>query len=561
MVGEVDAAGRAPLPAGVEPPRSVGHRLARAAAPVAIAAIGGVTFALGTPPTDLYPCLVLGLAGLGASLETAPNAARGFVRGAAWGTAVGLVAIRFVPTVVARFTHLGAVGGLAAHVLLTAAQGIPWGLGAALAVTLRRRAHAPIEVALPTAVLVALLLPTVFPWSPAGLATPWPAFVQLADLVGERGVSAIFAVVGAVVARALVALARPADARVRLRAASVPLGAAAAILAALGLCGAVRMRAVERDRAALPTATIGLVDVAVPPLERWDPRNHAPILRALRAETARAEAQGAELTIWPEAAYPYPIGRDTRHVPPRGHRAPIGEGVRGPLLMGFITETPPVVVAPGVVERTSWNSAAIVAQDGSLSLPYDKIELLWFGETVPGGQTFPWLRRTFQRSGGLVPGTGPRALDLPRDGGPALRMAVLNCYEDTLTSVSRGHARAIGPNLLVNVTNDAWFDGTAEPELHARLAALRAVEHRLDLVRAVNRGVASWVSASGRVIARYDAPTPGVLMATPAVREPASPTPYARFGDVPTALLLALACAESLRRGRRREATTGPSSP
>jgi apolipoprotein N-acyltransferase len=73
--------------------------------------------------------------------------------------------------------------------------------------------------------------------------------------------------------------------------------------------------------------------------------------------------------------------------------------------------------------------------------------------------------------------------------------------------VGRRIALSLRPNLLVNVTNDAWFTGTAEPELHARLAVMRAIELRLDLVRAVNRGVASWVDATGRFGRAMSAPS------------------------------------------------------
>jgi apolipoprotein N-acyltransferase len=117
-----------------------------------------------------------------------------------------------------------------------------------------------------------------------------------------------------------------------------------------------------------------------------------------------------------------------------------------------------------------------------------------------------------------------------------LRAAVLVCYEDTLPEAGR-EAMETSPNLLVNVTNDAWFSGSAESEMHLRVAALRAVEARRDLVRAVNLGPASWIDAAGRVRMRSPSSVPAVLLAEPALFD--SPrTLYARFGDVPLVLLL-----------------------
>jgi apolipoprotein N-acyltransferase len=407
----------------------------------------------------------------------------------------------------------------------------------------------PFELAFGGGVLVALRLPTLFAWSPAGLVSPWPAFVQLADVIGERGVSVLFAIGAALLGRAGVALAA-GSARAAIR----PLLIAAAVFVLLPIHGAIRIASIARDASSLPVLRVGLVDPSVDPHDRWDPRNHPAILRSLRELTGRLEAQGADLTIWPEAAYPYVLDHDDRTAP-LGRRAILGPGVRGPVLVGLVTAASPVRLASGEIERNSYNSASLLLPDGSLSAPYDKLQLLWFGEMVPGGAQLPWLRRLFQRSGGLIPGEAPRALDLPAppSGGPPAHMAVLNCYEDTLPEVGRRLAAALGPGLLVNVTNDAWFHDTAEPELHARLGAMRAVELRRDLVRAVNQGVTSWIDAAGVVRARHAAPERATLLATPAVREQAI-TFYARWGDVPAFTLLALATAVSASMHRRTRA-------
>ena len=206
---------------------------------------------------------------------------------------------------------------------------------------------------------------------------------------------------------------------------------------------------------------------------------------------------------------------------------------------------------PTAAPSSARASAALVMPDGAMSPSYDKLQLLWFGEMVPGGAYLPWLRRIFQKSGGLIPGTEPRALNLERDAAPALRMGVLNCYEDTLAGVGRRITTSLRPNLLVNVTNDAWFTGTAEPELHARLGVMRAIELRRDLVRAVNRGVASWIDATGAVRARDDRSEPFVMMVDPLIRE-APLTLYARAGDAPLLGAILIMVIGIAVRARRR---------
>ncbi|MEO7331500.1 MAG: apolipoprotein N-acyltransferase [Minicystis sp.] len=521
-----------------------------------LALLGGVLFALTSPPTDLYPAVLLGLTLLAAAITLdAPTTGRAFGRGVAWGTAAGLVGLRFVPAVIQRFTTLGTPASLLALLLLAAAQSLIWALGAALASLLHRRARVPFEIAFAAGIFLAVSLPALFAWSPAGLVSPWPSFVQLADLVGERGVSALFAVGAALLARAVLALAGrtpegtaiplPERTRDAIRTSLLAL----ALFTALSIHGALRIRQIQAASASLPAVRVGLVDHVVPPLARWDPKNHGAILASLRELSRKSEDAGAELTIWPEAAYPYSVDHESRTAPVGPHSI-VSPRVRGPILAGLITRDKAITVAANEVEQNSFNSAMLITPDGAMSAPADKLQLLWFGEMVPGGAYFPWLRRLFQKSGGLIPGTEPRALVLPRNDAPALRMAVLNCYEDTLAPVGRTLVNALGPNLLVNITNDAWFQDTAESELHARLATMRAIELRLDLVRAVNLGVASWVDAAGVVRARYAGTAPEVLMATPVLRDETR-TIYARLGDTPLRLLFAAAIAFYVWRARR----------
>jgi apolipoprotein N-acyltransferase len=515
-----------------------------------LAMLGGVAFALTSPPTDLYPAVVIGLALLAASLHDAPSFWRAFGRGAMWGTAAGIIGLRFVPAVIQRFTPLGTAASYLALILLAAAQSLIWALGAGLADLLRRRARVPLELSFTVGVMAAVSLPTIFAWTPAGLMSPWPSLVQLADGIGERGVSAIFALAAALLARAGLRAAEGG-----LRGALSPAIAAAGIFVILAAYGAWRIDDVRRASASMPTVKVALVNQSVPPKDRWEPKNHARILSTLRELTRKAEAEGADLTIWPEAAYPYPLAHNVSQAP-RDRTAILGGGVRGPVLIGLITRAPPTLVEPGKYERNSYNSATLVLPDGSMPPSYDKLQLLWFGEMVPGGKYLPWLRRIFQKSGGLIPGDAPRALTLPAtEGTPALQMGVLNCYEDTLPDVGRSIAGVVTPNLMVNVTNDAWFFGTAEPELHARLAALRAVELRRDLVRSVNMGVVSWVDASGVVRARYDGQPPKALLVTPAIHD-GPPTLYVRYGDAPMWLLLGAATAAFAWNARRRRAAS-----
>ncbi|HEY1692097.1 MAG TPA: apolipoprotein N-acyltransferase [Polyangiaceae bacterium] len=502
--------------------------------------LAGAILATASPPFDVFPALWLGMAALAWRLYDDPAwplfasrtrvALTGARRGLAFGVGANLVALRFVPGVVAGFTPLPWAVGALGLLLLAAFEGSRWMLAAVASETLAR-ARVPRPVAFAAGVYAGTFVPTMMPWTPAGGVSPWPAMVQLADVVGERGVTAIMALAAGLLAAGVNA-ARERESR---RRGALLVGGAVVVVAAQAVFGRARMASVERVRLAAPHVEIGLVQPSVGASTRWDPARAPVILDELRTLTKRAEARGADVVVWHEAAYPFPVPHGARSLGDAA-REVVGDGVRGPVITGLLTT--------GAADGASYNSAAVVRPDGSVSPTYDKRHLLWFGETVPLADRIPWLRSVFARGLGLAAGDREVALTA----GP-VHAAVLVCYEDMLPEAGR-EAMDVAPNLLVNVTNDAWFRGSSESELHLRVATLRAVELRRDMVRAVNFGPTSWVDAAGRVRARALPDVPSVLIADPALLDGA-PSLYARWGDAPWALLaLVLANVAVWRRAR-----------
>lgn len=502
-----------------------------------IALASGFVFAASTPPTDLQPGILIGLVGFAFSLLSARDEPKVFRAGAArgffFGLAANLFALRFVPGVMVRFTELPAIAGWVALVLLSAAQALPWAIGGGLAAWLASppregslRPRTPAVLAFGIGVFAATFVPAVFPWTPAGGLARWPALLQTAELVGERGTSLLVAIACALLANAFARVLERRAVRDHAR----PLALGAGVFAVLLGYGAVRMREVDALRAAAPHAKVALLQPDFDAMFRWEEHRSQLMMERLTALTKRAEEAGAVLTVWPESAYPYTLAHGVKSSPP-GSRAVLQHGVRGPVLTGAYLKK-----GGGL----GTNSAILVEPNGNIGPSYDKRHLLWFGETVPFADTFPVLRKVFARGTGLEPGTESVSFRA----GPIVA-TVLNCYEDTLPQAGR-EAMEARPNLLVNVTNDAWFVGSAEGELHLRLAVLRSIEARRDLVRAVNRGPTSWVDANGRVVARRD-PTPGLGPSPPLIADAAlleAPvTLYTRFGDAPLVLLVVLAVA------------------
>jgi apolipoprotein N-acyltransferase len=491
--------------------------------PTAHAAFAGLLLAISAPP---FPTALIAFAFASAVLfASSLNGAtirQATVRGLFFGWFCNLVAMSFVPGTIARFTDLPWAAAVLGWILLSLGQALPWAV-CGLVTGGAQRLRVPLAPAFALGVGVSMFMPALFPWTIAAPYARAPVFLQLAEVIGERGVAVWIAIAAAT----LVTGYQTLKGRVF----------AAAAIVALPIYGLARMPSVDRARDASPHKKLALIQHAIPPKVRWEKDAGPGIVTKLWSLTQRAEEQGVELSIWPEAAYPYVLshhgGLDNAPLRIRGG------GIRGEVITGLLTEAPS---PDGSEPNAHWhyNAATLADRTGHISPGAAKIELLAFGEVVPLGNRFPVLRKMFSRGGGLIAGIDPVLLSTQ-----GVRAGILNCYEDTLSGVSRRVARA-GPNLLVNLTNDAWFGNSAEPELHLLEAIPRTIETRRDMVRAVNTGVTVHVDALGRVVARAPREEATFLIVNPALIE-SEPTIYVRFGDAPWAIAL-LAFAVIARR-------------
>jgi apolipoprotein N-acyltransferase len=114
-------------------------------------------------------------------------------------------------------------------------------------------------------------------------------------------------------------------------------------------------------------------------------------------------------------------------------------------------------------------------------------------------------------------------------GGTTHNVTMLICYEDILPGFTNAAVKKGDPELLVNITNDAWFGDTAEPWEHLALAQLRAIEHRRFFVRGTNSGVSAVIDPVGRVVAHSGVMQQETVLAP--IRWIRSRTVYELVGD------------------------------
>jgi len=401
-----------------------------------------------------------------------------------------------------RFARLPLPVSILLYLLLCAWGAVAWGLACGVARGASPRGGAALVV-LPAALVASeRFVPQIFPWPIATSQHAFRVFIQVADLGGPHLVSFLVCGVGIAVTEAAFGRRRAA------------LLAGIAFIAAIGY-GLVRIPGVEAARARAPSRTVALVQPNQGIDVKHDPHFFRANLRQMQRMSAVAERRGADLVVWPESSYPYPILRSATGDDPAVRR--VRRGFSADVVFGAVSMEPS--------GDPRWNSAYLLTADGRLIGPADKRVLLAFGEYIPLYSSLPFVQRAFPRSGGFARGAGPEVLD----DGP-LRIGIMNCYEDVLPQMSLELAGARRPpNLLVNVTNDAWFGDTSEPHLHAALAVYRAIELRRDLARAVNTGISSFVDATGRVVRASGTFEEALLVERVALLE--GRTVYARIGD------------------------------
>ena len=373
-----------------------------------------------------------------------------------------------------------------------------------------------------------------FPWNAFGYALAWPnELAQSASLVGLWGLTFLAV---AIFATPAVLFDHPAARRF------APLAAALAALVAMAAFGTIRLR--HEPTRLVPNVKLRIMQPNISQDDKFNYSAKAAIMQkylALSDRSSGPQSSGVRdvsLLIWPESAFPFFLPREADAMAQIASLLPKGTllvtgGVRAP------DDAP-----PGMPLTRAYNSIYVIDHTGTILSVYDKLHLVPFGEYLPFQSTLEsiGLMQLTKQRGGFLAGTRRRPIALPN----APPMLPLICYEVIFPG-------AIGtlderPGWIVNLTNDGWFGISTGPHQHLQQARLRAIEEGLPIVRAANTGISAVIDPFGRTVASLALGAEGVLdSALPAATKP---TVYARFGDLPAAILAALALVIVLMRRR-----------
>jgi apolipoprotein N-acyltransferase len=365
-----------------------------------------------------------------------------------------------------------------------------------------------------------LIFPLLFPWYFGATVHQIPALTQVAEIGSPIAV-------GLVLVAANLALAEPF--RVRLHGASPNLRRTAALAlvpVVAALYGFVRIGQVDAQVATAEPLQAGIVQANMSLMgKREDPGEG--LRRHLRLSRELEEGGPLDLMVWSETSVTGAVREsEVEEIYPRRFTRLL----RTPTIFGA------VLVRPVDDPRSYvlFNSALITDEGGAIRGRYDKTFLLAFGEYLPLADTFPILHEWSPNSGRFTPGSSIRTLPL---GDKAVNVHI--CYEDVVPAFVNAMMRADPAQLLVNITNDAWFGDSTEPWIHLALAKFRAIEHRRFLIRSTNSGVSAFVDPVGRVVAHTGTYTEEAIRAKLAWMD--GRTPYQITGDGPWWLATAMA--------------------
>jgi apolipoprotein N-acyltransferase len=348
---------------------------------------------------------------------------------------------------------------------------------------------------------------TGFPWENIAYSQYLnTSIIQCADIAGIYGIAFLIVLINVIIHDVITR---------RTKGVWIEVALACVLLMITYGYGVLRLNQMKEPVRTPASLHLSLIQGNIDQSIKWNPQYQRDTIRTYKTLSLEKASSGAGLIIWPETAVPF-FFQDANDM----HRdiAGIATISGNWLLIGspsYLHEENTMVIL---------NSAFLLSPDGKTRAKYDKVHLVPYGEYVPLRQFFPFIKKLVVGVGDFRPGTGFHPL--PMNGH---RIGVLICYEGIFPEASRLYKER-GADLLVNITNDAWFGKTSAPYQHLSMTVFRAVENRVYVARAANTGISAIIDPTGRIVAQTELFEQAAL--SHMVRLSDHETLYSRYGDV-----------------------------
>ena len=483
-----------------------------------LAIISGILLVLGFPQFDLYPLAWVGLVPLLiAAGRSSPRAS--FYLGLLTGMIYFTGTIYWVYHSMYYYGHLPLALSILFLIVLSLYLALYVGAFSLCYSVIKGKWDLPALVIAPVLWVTFEYLRTYaltgFPWSLLGYSQyKVLPLIQIADITGVYGVSFLVAAINCAFYD-ITSLVRPSSAGNRNGKrwpVIVSTGIFMVILVSSLLYGAAVLKAQgEKDK-----VKVSVIQGNIPQDRKWDMRFQRDVIDTYETLSKGVLKDHPDLIVWPESALPFVFGYDKE----------LSEEV-----VNFEKEIGTYLLMGSVIVKDTENgnprlanSAVLLSPDGGVDSVYDKIHLVPFGEYVPLKTLLPFVGKMVTAIGDFVQGTDTVVMDTP-----FARIGNLICYEIIFPGLVRKFVDR-GANLLVTITNDAWFGRTAAPFQHFSMAVFRAIENRVSVVRAANTGISGFIDSRGRIIEKSDIFVQAALTAE--VERGGRKSFYTREGDI-----------------------------
>ena len=347
-------------------------------------------------------------------------------------------------------------------------------------------------------VLVEYLRHTVLPWNYLGAAFYRNAvMMQMVRVTGIAGLTMLAALVNSAVAIALLTVAQKDPQRGRFAYRRPwPLLIMLFVLALVMACGVVSLRERRKEyNSFADKVRLTLVQGNLSQRRFGGEKSAYEALETYTRLTRTQRGIPTNLVVWPETAVNYPLrGNAAVCALYRAIVRELASEMKSPLLLGtleFDTSTDP----PGSLNSAVLTDTRDVLRSGYRAM-YSKVHPVPFGEFVPMRRYLPgWVIKLIDMHRDLTPGKSMEPIVLNEK----VRLGVNICFEDVFPYISR-QEQLLGANLLLVITNDAWYPTSSEPEQHLANAVARAVETGLPMVRCGNDSATCLITPAGEII-------------------------------------------------------------
>jgi len=264
---------------------------------------------------------------------------------------------------------------------------------------------------------------------------------------------------------------------------------------------------------------VALIQPNILQKKKWQPENREKIINKMISLSQQSLSSKPDLIIWPEAALPLLLEKEIGIYNYLKHFAAENQVA---LMLG----SPRLVKQPGASDKQLFNSIFLISPAQAPQI-YNKIKLVPYGEFTPLSTLFPFISK-------IVPGLDySSGENIKNFNFKDLKIAPSVCFEGVFPAFT-ARFFAAGADLLINLTNDAWFGDSPGPRQHLKNIRLRALENRCTICRSANTGISAIINPEGRIEQFLPLNQAGIITAE--VPGKHKPTFYAEHPHLPSIL-------------------------